>query len=183
MGLDYSKGCVNFRDVGDFVNYIANAKILRTKVLFRGGKIDFVEELIDIESPQTIVNLRKGVEKKAFGTKVLHFPISNDFEKYDTELKGVRNWLNLIISTFADGSVEYPVLIHCTSGKDRTGVVVAALLKIIGIDDEIIVQEYLLSEGQIDSEWIKRSLKGIGDPTAYFNRDQDLGFIKRNLKI
>jgi protein-tyrosine phosphatase len=71
-------------------------------------------------------------------------------------------------------------LIHCTSGKDRTGVVVAALLKILEVPDQIIVEEYLLSQGEVRAEWIQQALTGIGDPQVYFNRI-DIEIVKRNI--
>ena len=39
-----------------------------------------------------------------------------------------------------------PVLVHCTHGKDRTGVLVALLLHICGAEKETIAKEYSLSE-------------------------------------
>ncbi|MGR8919218.1 MAG: tyrosine-protein phosphatase [Gammaproteobacteria bacterium] len=38
-----------------------------------------------------------------------------------------------------------PHLIHCTSGKDRTGIVVALLLRVVGVDDAAIVADFALS--------------------------------------
>ena len=38
-----------------------------------------------------------------------------------------------------------PVLFHCSAGKDRTGVVTAVILTALGIDKEIIYQDYLLT--------------------------------------
>ena len=37
------------------------------------------------------------------------------------------------------------LIIHCTAGKDRTGVFIMLLLRLCGVDDEIIAQEYALS--------------------------------------
>ena len=39
-----------------------------------------------------------------------------------------------------------PVLIHCAHGKDRTGVIIAIILGCLEVDDEIIAQDYSLSE-------------------------------------
>ena len=39
----------------------------------------------------------------------------------------------------------HPVIIHCTAGKDRTGVMVAVLLGTLGVPDETIVADYALS--------------------------------------
>jgi protein-tyrosine phosphatase len=37
------------------------------------------------------------------------------------------------------------VLVHCTAGKDRTGILVAALLEALGVPRELIVEDYALS--------------------------------------
>ncbi|KAI1819680.1 tyrosine phosphatase [Xylaria intraflava] len=39
-----------------------------------------------------------------------------------------------------------PCLVHCTAGKDRTGVVVALVLSLCGVPDEAVVHEYNLTE-------------------------------------
>ncbi len=39
-----------------------------------------------------------------------------------------------------------PAVYHCTGGKDRTGVLTAVLLRILGVDDEEIIEDYALSE-------------------------------------
>lgn len=39
-----------------------------------------------------------------------------------------------------------PVLIHCAHGKDRTGVIVALILGCLEVEDEVIAQDYSLSE-------------------------------------
>lgn len=39
-----------------------------------------------------------------------------------------------------------PILIHCTAGKDRTGVLCAIILALCGVDDETIANEYSLTE-------------------------------------
>ncbi|KAF9226889.1 hypothetical protein BS17DRAFT_776289 [Gyrodon lividus] len=38
-----------------------------------------------------------------------------------------------------------PFLFHCTAGKDRTGIVAAILLKLAGVDDHYICQDYSLT--------------------------------------
>lgn len=37
-------------------------------------------------------------------------------------------------------------LVHCTAGKDRTGLLVALVLQLAGVEDEIIAEEYGLTE-------------------------------------
>lgn len=38
-----------------------------------------------------------------------------------------------------------PVLFHCAAGKDRTGIVAATVLGLVGVDEETIVADYLRS--------------------------------------
>lgn len=170
MSLDYSSGCVNFRDVGESLELIADSLVFPTRKLFRGGKIDFVTDVATIQNPATILNLRRGPDPQHLSAAYAHFPASKDLEKYETSNREVRHWLNDVVSFFSDPDTQFPVLIHCTSGKDRTGVVVAALLTIAKIERSMIVEEYLLSDGDVRSDWIEMALDGFGDPEAYFNR-------------
>ncbi|WP_379969977.1 tyrosine-protein phosphatase [Epilithonimonas sp. UC225_85] len=48
-----------------------------------------------------------------------------------------------IVSEILDS--EQPVLYHCTAGKDRTGMITALILKILKFDNDVIFEEYLLS--------------------------------------
>ncbi|MDR1005013.1 MAG: tyrosine-protein phosphatase [Prevotellaceae bacterium] len=45
---------------------------------------------------------------------------------------------------------NYPVVIHCTSGNGRTGVVNALILSALEVDDDVIVQDYMLSNRYFD---------------------------------
>jgi hypothetical protein len=42
-------------------------------------------------------------------------------------------------------STDRPTLFHCAAGKDRTGVVAAVVLSLLGVDEEAIVADYLRS--------------------------------------
>ena len=60
----------------------------------------------------------------------------------------------------ADPETEWPVYIHCTSGRDRTGVVVAAALLVVGVPRAIVIEEYLLSDGA-DRRQIQRAVDAL----------------------
>lgn len=48
-----------------------------------------------------------------------------------------------LVARFCAG--DAPLYFHCTAGKDRTGVCAALLLSILGVSDEDIVDEFLLT--------------------------------------
>ena len=180
MSLDYTAGCVNFRDVGEFVNLLLDEEVLPPKRIYRGGKTDFVDNRTELENPVTIFNLRNGPDKKRFGANYFHFPISKHVEKYDTSLWQVRDWLNNIIKQFEYPELKYPVFIHCLSGKDRTGIVVGTLLTILGIERAIIIEEYLLSDEVDQLDMFKQALDMMGNVENYLNR-VDLEKVRQNI--
>jgi protein tyrosine/serine phosphatase len=38
-----------------------------------------------------------------------------------------------------------PIVFHCAAGKDRTGVLAALVLSLLGVDDEVIADDYALT--------------------------------------
>lgn len=56
-----------------------------------------------------------------------------------------------IFTVLADSS-NYPILIHCTQGKDRTGLVVILLLLLLNVPLEAISADYTASEKELESE-------------------------------
>ncbi len=40
---------------------------------------------------------------------------------------------------------EMPILFHCTAGKDRTGVAAALILRALGVSDDVIIEDYMLT--------------------------------------
>lgn len=45
-----------------------------------------------------------------------------------------------------------PALVHCSAGKDRTGVVIALVLAVLGVPDEVIAADYALSSTYLDPD-------------------------------
>src|SRR6187402_1696808 len=52
---------------------------------------------------------------------------------------------------------DQPVLVHCTVGKDRTGVTVALTLAAAGVDEDEVVADYARTEGLLP-EWRNRRI-------------------------
>jgi hypothetical protein len=76
---------------------------------------------------------------------------------YAAYLAGSPHSLIRAITLLADSS-NLPAVVHCTVGKDRTGVVVAVLLDALGIDHEQIVADY--AETAHNMEAVVERLKG-----------------------
>lgn len=59
---------------------------------------------------------------------------------------------------------SYPLLMHCTQGKDRTGIVVLLLLMLCGVEDEAIANDYMRSEKEllVEKEEILPAILEIG---------------------
>jgi protein-tyrosine phosphatase len=61
---------------------------------------------------------------------------------------------------------EGAVVVHCQGGKDRTGLVVALLLRLAGVSREVIAVDYALSEGNLRRE----SLQWVAEAEAEAER-------------
>lgn len=48
------------------------------------------------------------------------------------------------------------VLVHCTAGKDRTGVAIALLLDAVGADRAAVIADYASSEANLAGAWAER---------------------------
>ncbi len=139
---------VNFRDVGEVLGLWLDVSPIPPCRLFRGGRFDPMTTASELGSPRTILNLRRGPDPSHLpGVTYLHVPAEDGLENYDTRQRRVRLWLGKALSALATSEVAWPVYVHCTSGRDRTGVVVAAALLSIDVPREVVAEEYMLSEG------------------------------------
>ncbi|KAE9366189.1 tyrosine/serine protein phosphatase-like protein [Stipitochalara longipes BDJ] len=61
-------------------------------------------------------------------------------------------------------SSNYPILIHCTQGKDRTGLVIALVLLLLSVPVPAITDDYCMSEGELEPERESRlqEIRSIG---------------------
>lgn len=58
-----------------------------------------------------------------------------------------------------------PAVIHCTAGKDRTGISVALVLLALGVERDQIVADYCATRDYLDMAWRERMLAAmVGDP-------------------
>ena len=55
--------------------------------------------------------------------------------------------MNIILETILSATSN--VMYFCTAGKDRTGVVSALLLKKLGAKEDVIIEDYMMSKGNL----------------------------------
>jgi protein tyrosine/serine phosphatase len=62
---------------------------------------------------------------------------------------------NFVAAVRAVATAPGPALVHCVGGKDRTGLVVALLLRLAGVSRADIDADYAVSEGNLDDQpWV-----------------------------
>jgi protein-tyrosine phosphatase len=72
--------------------------------------------------------------------------LSNAGQAYliDVEQEGFGRRLVGCLRIMAEPA-NYPLVFHCSAGKDRTGILAAVLLNLLGVRDEDIIQDYTLT--------------------------------------
>lgn len=63
---------------------------------------------------------------------------------HDTFIETCPEMFGQAIQLIADAN-QTPVIFHCTAGKDRTGLISAMVLSLLGVPDETIIADYTLS--------------------------------------
>ncbi len=168
------EGCFNFRDIGGYPT--ADGRAIRWGRYFRAGRQDRmtgqdlnkVRELgirtqIDLRRPDEARDQGRG-PLEGLGASYHNIAVipdggSDQLSKLvgDTGISGKRylGYLNFgpdawtrMFNIFA-GSGNHPVLVHCTAGKDRTGVTTAFLLSILGVERDIIEADYILTNRDV----------------------------------
>ncbi|MDD1478498.1 MULTISPECIES: tyrosine-protein phosphatase [unclassified Arthrobacter] len=66
------------------------------------------------------------------------------------------------VRLIADSGTD-PVLVHCTAGKDRTGVVIALALLAAGVDREQVVRDYAATGDNLAGEWTETMLATVAN--------------------
>ncbi len=161
------QGAVNFRDLG---GYAAGGEMrTRWRVLFRADGLGELTEsdlsVLRALGIRTVIDLRSGGELErgrfdvdAHPVAFHHFPFmeelpdAQDFERrpgflgsqYREFLSDAGGQIRAALEVLADPDA-LPAVFHCTAGKDRTGVLSAIVLSLLGVDEPTVVADYALS--------------------------------------
>jgi len=136
----------NLRDVGLGINEILARPLLKTGVLYRSGAPNDVSHKNVLPKVRTIINLRRTQDPSFGHIRPLQVAPRETMNNYVFTAYVFQEWIQRLFNTLYDVAI-WPTLLHCTAGKDRTGVVIALILKNIGVPDEAIIKEYMLGEG------------------------------------
>lgn len=162
-GQSLVSGSMNFRDVGGLP---AGSGRTRSGVLYRSGNLAHVDdagfEALRGLGLRRVIDLRDDDEVRWAPSRLdgldlvtqrvpLFLGSVRSFFENDVSLPGLYSSL---IEDSSDQVVEVvrgvlndqPVLVHCTVGKDRTGVTVALTLAAAGVDTDAIVADYARTE-------------------------------------
>lgn len=147
------EGVSNTRDIGGYA--AADGKRLRQGMIYRGGKLEDItqagrEKMLETYKIRTDLDLRRGEEStNVFGDEMQYIQISAPY--YTTpngttgiDVAGNREAIANIMKVFAEEE-NYPVYMHCSIGRDRTGTFAMLLEMLLGVGEYDIYLDYELS--------------------------------------
>ncbi|SCE74671.1 Protein tyrosine/serine phosphatase [Micromonospora echinospora] len=185
----------NFRDVGGYRGH--DGRTVRWGRLYRSDSLHRVDEtdraafaalgvrtVVDLRRPSEVARDGRVPAYDGLAYRNIHPEHRSWAEQmYDpaTSLAGflVDRYVALA-TTGAAGLAEAvgliadaenaPVVVHCVAGKDRTGIVCALTLALLGVSDTDIAADYALSTEASArfSAWLAASMPEAADPPAPF---------------
>jgi len=167
-------GCANFRDLG---GYPARGGMrLRWRRLFRSDALygltpEGVDRIVDELGIGAIVDLRSTGEVGVEGRGPLrdrppvyyHLPLFDGpltvgpespnpitlADRYFLMVEQAKLPIARVVDVLAECST--PAVYHCAAGKDRTGLISAIVLGLLGVPDEFIVADYAATQENLDA--------------------------------
>ncbi len=164
---------INFRDLGGYP--ARDGRTVAWRRLFRSGEFRNITpgdltRLTGEIGLATVVDLRSTMEVAQQGASPLYetgikyhhisFIAGGDREEDERHYQTMTNmgqfYLQLIKHEEFGGRIiqalevianpeNHPLVFHCAVGKDRTGILAAALLSVLGVSDEDVIADYTLS--------------------------------------
>ena len=167
------KSVINFRDLGGYRT--RNNRTIAWRRIFRSGEFSRItredyrrlkEEIklaavIDLRSPQEVEHQGIGLVSESnmryYSIPFMAGTSRADDERFFRQCTNMGQFYLYIIKHESFGSQivraleviaaaeNHPLVFNCAIGKDRTGVLAAMLLSIIGVPDKDIIEDYTLS--------------------------------------
>jgi len=177
------EGCANFRDLGGYET--RDGRTVRWRRLFRSDALHqltsadiafLAQNEVDVA---TAFDLRTHQERERTGwgpwqqgRRFRHVPFVQAFlpDELTTSVGLCERMLQLfekssscfgqMFSALADPAT-YPAVYFCTAGKDRTGMMSAVVLRVLGVPDEVIVEDFALTRA-LDLTELQAKLRAMG---------------------
>ena len=174
------EGAANFRDFGGYA--ISDGGHVARGSLFRSNRLSVLTNrdrtILDGLGIRTVFDLRAPHEREADRTCWTHDTlVTRSYRpghkrslvemsrEYPPDVAGARRLMaefyaampqalahafGAIIRDLADGAA--PCIVHCSAGKDRTGVAAALILSALGVDRDNILADFALTDARIRPE-------------------------------
>jgi rhodanese-related sulfurtransferase len=177
----------NLRDVGGVTN--GDGRRVRSGMLLRSAlpaADDLVPEdfawppavVLDLRSPLELI---EGHPLDSLGAKVVNLPLLDTLQpgqhhEHDGTLASLYRQVHnhaahLLVELVTEiVAADGPVLVHCAAGKDRTGIAIALVLRLLDVGHDQVIADYLLTEhaaAAIDQR-LNRRHDGTGYPEAFY---------------
>ncbi len=169
------EGCVNFRDLGGYRT--SDGRMVAWRRLFRADGLNKLtaadrSQMIDL-GLSTVIDLRTLDEAEQRGSfpvdevpvRYVALPLTDvlpateelpDWKeaayvasRYGAMVSEGGPVLTQAIDVLASADA-LPAVMHCSAGKDRTGVLSALVLAFLGVPDETIIEDYALSAAAME---------------------------------
>ncbi len=117
----------NFRDVGYSINTILAGHVCIPGMLYRSGAIQAGSQVHHLPL-RSILNRRREPDPNCGHIHTIHVAPSASMNNYTVTSAVFHEWIQRVCATVTAATV-WPLLIHCTAGKDLTGVGYCPALK------------------------------------------------------
>ncbi len=192
-------GVENARDLGGYRT--ADGKTVKKGVLLRTAALEHATaddiriltkqyHLTQIIDFRTVKGAHKNPDPSINGVTETNLPIHTSIKEKQPganssyvdmvtnpkSISAYRQFFTVLLS-HKNGAV----LFHCAAGKDRTGIASILLLSALNVDQDTVIQDYLLSneyDASVEKEWAMTALHEInsryGSMDAFLNRELGL---------
>ena len=169
------EGCFNFRDLGGYA--AASGRRVKPGMIFRSDALQhlttqdakYVRETLGLA---TVVDFRNTHEVARDGRSDAAIPWVNYLNEPVLEERGTisatgeedpaERLTDMYLWAIRNGGAHYgaafnaiaavgnlPAVFHCSAGKDRAGIFASLILGVLGVDEETIVEDYLVTNQKV----------------------------------
>jgi protein-tyrosine phosphatase len=171
-------GTYNFREVTVAVDggTVRPGRLYRSDALSRltpQGRAELAARGV-----RRVIDLRGGLDRRlggrdrlrGTGAELVRIPMLAGAVPRDPSVLGLAGLYRQVLTEYGTevgtairsvADAGGPVVVHCTAGKDRTGLVVALLLLALGADLDDVAADYAATERHLAGEWTTRTLRRL----------------------